>query len=395
VPIAILLKDFNNAPLRAVGQIYCRREGEITPLQAVTDESGLLAFDAAAARPEMQVVFSGGGHWTLMLDATQPPDELVCPVLPDGGDRMWWHEVMGIETPDPTAGDGIAVGVVDTPCPRLAGIEHVTMLNLSGKKYAPASASLPSHGEMVCRLIGQRMDDPHRFGGLAPGAMITCINAESDASLNPAIVSAAIVKLARDFDCDLINLSAGRFNPTQGIRQAISEAREYGTLCIVAAGNEPRDHVSYPARYSECIAVGAIGLKGWGPPQSHARYLSDWASSRPERVGRMGTLDLFHCPHSAYGAGLNVVGPGVGLIIYRDTAPVCDATGTSFAAPLVTGIMARILSKSDTYKDIPRSAERTVFAEELLRSVCQRTGLGVEREGLGLPRLPLRVTAPN
>jgi hypothetical protein len=388
VPIKIQLKDANDAPLHALGQIYCTRNGKIQPLVAETDGQGRLAFDVAAtARPEMHVVFSDG-YWTLMIDTTQSPAKLICPALPKCRDRMWWHELLGVEKPDPTAGNGIAIGVVDSPFSPFEDMEHVAMLNLSGSRHTAYLGKSPSHGEMVCRLIGQRMNDPSQFGGLAPGAKITCINAESEASINTAIVSAAIVKLARDFNCDLINLSAGRLTPTEGLWKAIYEAREYGALCIIAAGNDPYDHVAYPARYPECIAVGAIGLKNWGPFPSHARYLSDCASCKPEMVGRAGTQDVFHYPESAYGEGLDLVGPGVGLIIYRDTDPVCDATGTSFAAPLVTGILAKILSKSDIYKGVPRTAERAELAEKVLRSICQRTGIGVKREKLGLPRVP-------
>ncbi|MGB9368204.1 MAG: S8/S53 family peptidase [Xanthobacteraceae bacterium] len=387
MPIQIILKGLNDLPLKAFGQIYYSEQGELRALQAETDQYGLLSFDDIATWSEMHIVFFGG-FWTLMLSAAQLPKELVCPVLPNCGERMWWHTVLGIETPDPTAGDGIAIGVVDTPFAPVAGLEHASVQNLAGSAYQGEAGTIPSHGETVCRLIGQRMDDPTRFGGVAPGAKIFCIDAERDASLNSAVASAAIVKLAREYECDLINLSAGRREPTEGLRQAISEAREYGALCIVAAGNEPDPQVSYPARYPESIAVGAIGLRDWGPNRSYARVLSDWAGSQPDMTGNIGNCAIFHYPKSAYGEGLDVVGPGVGLVIHRGAEPIFDAVGTSFASPLVVGFLAKVLAKSNEYKALRRGPARAAFAERTLRSVCRRTGIGVEREGAGVPRLP-------
>jgi hypothetical protein len=387
VPIEITLTDMKGLPVQAMAQIIYGGPEELQTAVVATDADGKLCFAAITAWSEMRVVFYGG-YWTLLLDAKHFSAQQVCPELPSCRGRMWWHEILGLDAPDPSAGENITIGVVDTPFARTAGLEHVTVHNLAGNPYAGECGTLPSHGETVCRLIGQRMDDPMRFGGVAPGARLICIEAEQDATLNPAVASAAIVKMGRDYHCDIINLSGGRRAPTEGLRQAISEAREYGALCVVAAGNEPHPQVSYPARYHECIAVGAIGLRDWGPPPSYVRVLSDVANSQADMVGRIGGFDIFHFPNSAYGEGLDVVGPGVGLIIHRGAEPIYDAVGTSFSAPLVAGLLAVILGKTDAYRRLPRGPERAAFAERTLRGVCHRTGMGLDREGAGLPRLP-------
>jgi subtilisin len=394
VPIEIALKGLHNLPLQAYGQIFYSKDGVVRALQAETDSRGRLKF-AVDTWSEMQIVFYGG-YWTLVLDPKHFPPELACPVLPSCGARMWWHAILGLDTPDPAAGENLTIGVVDTPFPPTAGLEHVVVQNLAGGPCREPLGTLPSHGETVCRLIGQRMEDPMRFGGVAPAAKLICISAERDAVLNNAMASAAIVKLAREFHCDIINLSAGcRRQPTEGLRQAISEAREYGALCVVAAGNEPDPQVSYPARYPESIAVGAIGLRNWGPIPSFVRLLSDWASSEADMLGKVGDFDVFHYPKSAYGEGLDVVGPGVGLIIHRGAEPIFDAIGTSFASPLVAGLLAVILGKSKDYRRLPRGPERAAFAERMLRAVCHRTGMGISREGNGLPRLPSKLLLPH
>jgi subtilisin len=386
VPFEIRLTDLSGQPVQALAEITHSGLGGLQNDVVTTDPDGKLCF-AVTAWSEMRVVFYGG-YWTLLLDAKHFSAQQVCPKLPGCCGRMWWHEILGFDVPDPFAGKDITIGVVDTPFARTPGLEHVTVRNIAGNPSTGGAGTLPSHGETVCRLIGQRMDNPMHFGGVSPGANLICLDAEQDATLNAAVASAAIVKLARDYDCDIINLSAGRRVPTAGLRQAISEAREYGALCVVAAGNEPLAQVSYPARYHESIAVGAIGLRDWGPPPSYCRALSDFASSQADMVGRIAGVDIFHYPNSAYGQGLDVVGPGVGLIIHRGAEPIYDAVGTSFSAPLVAGLLAVILGKSDAYRTLPRGPERAAFAEQALWAVCQRTGMGLEREGRGLPRLP-------
>ena len=373
---------------------YVAEDGEVKTLAGRKPTlTGRLTFKDVTEWLEMLIVFHGG-YWTLMLDPGNFRPELVCPELPSCGERMWWHAVLGLDTPDPAAGKHITIGVVDTPFEPTTGLEHVVVQNLAGSPCKGPRGSQPSHGETVCRLIGQRMEDPMRFGGVAPAARLICINAELDATFNSAVASAAIVKLAREFHCDIINLSAGRREPTEGLWQAISEAREYGALCVVAAGNEPYAQVSYPARYPESIAVGAIGLQDWGPIRSFVRALSDWAGSEADMQGKIGDFDVFHYPKSAYGQGLDVLGPGVGLVIHRGAESIFDATGTSFASPIVAGLLAVILGKSEDYRRLPRGPERAAFAERVLRAVCHRTGMGISREGDGLPRLPSKLLLP-
>jgi hypothetical protein len=384
--IEITLKLANESPAQALGLLYYSEEGVTKALQAETDADGRLSFGDVATCSEMLIIFFGG-FWTIMLNAGQLPKVLICPPLPACNGRMWWQGVLGIDEPDPGAGEGIVVGVIDTPLAPTSGLDHVSVLTLAGNPNPAPFGQVPSHGETVCRLIGHRMKDSAHFGGVAPAADLICIDAEVEASLNPAVVSSAIVKLARDYHCDLINLSAGRREPTEGLRHAIYEARQYGTLCLVAAGNDPHDKVSFPARYPECIAVGAIGLRGWGPDCSFARYLSNQVASQAALLGKVGDHEIFHYPKSAYGQGLDVVAPGVGLIVHRDDQPMIDATGTSFASPLVTGLLALVLGKSNEYKELPRGPERADFAEGALRAICRRTGIAVEREGAGLPRL--------
>ena len=65
--------------------------------------------------------------------------------------------------------------------------------------------------------------------------------------------------------CDLINMSLGGGSPDDATRSAIADARAAGTLVIVAAGNDGRKAVSFPASGPRSVAVSAMGRVGTFP----------------------------------------------------------------------------------------------------------------------------------
>jgi subtilisin family serine protease len=335
------------------------------------------------------------GYWLVAVDA--PPSGAVvrCDALPSanatdvGG--WWWHEALNIAAPNPLAGAGIKIGVIDLGFKPVNGIEHVAVTTYTGAAAHIGSEPFPSHGEIVCRIIGQRATLPTRCEGFAPGAELTCVAADSGTGkLDLAVATSAILHLAQDREVDLINLSAGFFdNSLLGLRSAIRAAARLGTLCIVAAGNDPRPAIAFPARYPDCIGVGAIGLIGWGSPSS-AVWRYGQRSSVP--AGTLGALPdgrpIFHHFASAYGEGLDLVAPGVGILINRATESLLAVSGTSYAAPMVCGLLATVLSQESAYLALPRGPNRTDEARAVLKRMCYRTGIAPEYEGAGLTRVP-------
>jgi subtilisin family serine protease len=60
-------------------------------------------------------------------------------------------------------------------------------------------------------------------------------------------------------NCDIINLSLGGGPADESVEEAILDARGNGMLVVVAAGNNNRKPVSYPAAYPGVIGVSALG----------------------------------------------------------------------------------------------------------------------------------------
>jgi len=65
--------------------------------------------------------------------------------------------------------------------------------------------------------------------------------------------------------CDLLNMSLGGGQADPVLKAAVEDARAGGSLCIIAAGNDGRGPVSFPAFDEMALAVSAMGRKGTFP----------------------------------------------------------------------------------------------------------------------------------
>ena len=108
---------------------------------------------------------------------------------------------------------------------------------------------------------------------------------------------AAAIKDAANQGCDLVNLSIGDSMADDGIRDAVEFAWARGCVCIAATGNDGKGQVDYPARYTQAVAVSAIGLIGSWPAGT---YL-DWTLSA-SRGKALGGQESFLASFSNRGA---------------------------------------------------------------------------------------------
>ncbi|MGN9812832.1 S8 family peptidase [Micromonospora sp. BQ11] len=240
----------------------------------------------------------------------------------------------------PEAGRGVRVGLVDTPlAPPAPGTDEDPLPFRAG------------HATFVASLIRRQ----------APAAELH-VEGVLDAATGRADswdVARAIVRLARDQQLDLLNLSLGCYTIAGGPPLVIARAIERlgaGVLVVAAAGNHgalayltagrTRSSACWPAAVAPTVAVGAVDQDGSVPEWSP---ILPWVTCSAPGVGVAGE----------YLTGMVRLGDGG---VQRFTGQA-QWSGTSFAAATVTGaIAARTVPGSAT----PRQALDDLLTEGTL-----------------------------
>jgi subtilisin family serine protease len=224
----------------------------------------------------------------------------------------WKTNYLQCELPD-------VIGVIDTGVdpahPSLTGAN----VELASVRRPDRRSSDPAHGTgVVSLLVGQPGSD---VVGVLPKAKIIAVDAfhrsgKTDAT--DAFDLVAALDLLAERDVRIVNLSlAGPENAV--LADAVAKYVDRGATLIAAAGPSSDKSGGYPAKYPGVIAVAAID-----------------GEMRPSRLSARGT-------HIAY------AGPGVGMTVASPGGKARLATGTSFAAPIVSAAFAS--AKSDAGGD--------------------------------------------
>jgi subtilisin len=386
-----------DAPLAGIEvMLYLRDPGG--QVQTVTVKSDAKGRFPIQVQPGFQIAFVEpipyAGFWIMLAGAPPSGSTIDClPISkPAKGGGGWWHEVMGVDLSDPNRGAGIKVGVIDTGCGPHRNLKHVTLVGafVDGKVLQGSQAAdVAEHGTHTTGIIGARPSKATDYAGIATGcdlfhARVFKGEGPGDGPTQADLIH-AIDALSRDHGCDLINMSLGGGPPSEAEEDAIRDALERGTLCMCSAGNE-NGPIEYPAAYSECKAVSAIGRIGWAPPGTFS------ADNRPHDATRMGHDNLFLATFSCYGPQLACAAPGVGIVSTvpdRDgyTNAYMEMDGTSMASPAACAALAVILSQDAAYKALPRDISRSTRAAFDLAQHARPFGLPLKFEGRGLPTI--------
>lgn len=177
-----------------------------------------------------------------------------------------------------------------------------------------------THGTMVVGVAAATGNNGKGFAGADWAAKILPIQALDDDSYGDTLSVGRAIYYAADQDADVISLSLGSQLSDEYVQEAVQYAIAKGSVVVASSGNDGCDCIVYPANYPEVIAVGAL----------------DTAS---QRAG-----------FSSWGANLDLLAPGTQITTSTWTASnpksayASNASGTSFAAPLISGLLTRILS---------------------------------------------------
>lgn len=211
----------------------------------------------------------------------------------------------------PQVGRG-RLGLIDTGVderhPAVAGA-HVVQQGFAG----PARAA--PHGTAVASLMVGRAG---AFEGAAPGGALYAadVYGGSPSGGSSTGLARALAWMAEN-DVPVVNVSlVGPRNAV--VEAAVRRASSRGMLIVAAVGNDgPSAPPLYPAAYADVVGVTAVNGRGRVLPES----------------GRGPQVDF-----AAPGADMAAAGPGQGYVNVR---------GSSFAAPLVAGLLAERLRSPD------------------------------------------------
>ena len=295
-----LLSEEDPSLLRAISSklgLYSVRDEEI--LHRLT-ETGLVEY----AEPDCVAELFDTDHsaeadpaaWPLEMLKTARGDELGC------------------------FGQGVRIAVIDSGCAphrELADAIRPGWNFLNGTDNVTDNIG---HGTFVSGLIAAG-DNGFGITGAAPRASIVPLKCfDSGVSTYASTLAAAVFAAVDGFHCQVINMSFGLEKPSKTLETAINYAVDHGVVCVASAGNRGTTAPYYPAALPNVIAVGAVDSEG--------------------------TVASF----SQRNDTLSVMAPGKGIYSTVPSGGYAVNQGTSFSAPLVSALCARLLSADSTLK---------------------------------------------
>jgi len=234
------------------------------------------------------------------------------------GNALSW---IGIVGDNKDFGKGVIVAVLDSEVARNSSLNdaydkviHITSGNEDEK-----------HGTSVATIIA---GNGNVSKGVAPSAKILSIDVVDANGKGNTFDIAKGIKKAVDAGAKVINISMGSYGDSAIVRQAVDYATANDVVIVASTGNDSKQ-VAYPAAYDDVIAVGAVDSSS--------------------------IITSF----SNYGSEVDIVAPG----LFVETSDPADNktyfSGTSAAAPFVSGAIAALISQGSDISPIS-AAKRIV-----------------------------------
>lgn len=250
----------------------------------------------------------------------------------------WGHENINLiqKSPANLSGRGVKIAILDS------GVdENHPDLNIKGGicvldlLYDPDACQNSynddnGHGTHVAGVIAAK-DNNIGIVGIAPNAEIYSIKALNSKGEGTTSTVMAGLEWAIENNIDIINMSISTEFEDRGMKKLIDKAYAQGILIVAAAGNSGNiagntESVEYPGKFPNVIAVSAVN-------KNNVRISS-----------------------SSTGKEVELAAPGYDILSTYPTnlesSGYAYMTGTSMAAPFVTGMAALYKEKYPTYSNV-------------------------------------------
>lgn len=228
-------------------------------------------------------------------------------------------------------GAGVIVAVIDSGVdpnqPDLQGrlVDGVNLVNPSSPTSDYSDTDPESHGTSVATIIAAY---PHTassgtYGmiGLADKAEIMPVKVDNGGGLGSYSGTIAGIEYAVNHGAQVINISLGNTGNTSGVTSAINMALSHGVVVVVATGN---DADSGNAASSYATVPGVLDVAGID--SNGQKYSS-----------------------GHYGSDVNITAPANAIEVGVTNGQYSTNSGTSFAAPWVSGEAALLIAAHPTW----------------------------------------------
>jgi len=206
-------------------------------------------------------------------------------------------------------GEGVTVAVIDSGVAKHPALDAAVVDYRNFTSDSDAHDTL-GHGTHVSGIIAAR---DGLAKGIAPASRILSLKVLGHSGMGSNEWVTQAVRHAIEAKVQIISMSLGSSRTDDGVHSAIREAAAAGIIVVCAAGNDGGS-VNYPAAYQETIAVGAVDSNG------HA------------------------CEFSSRGKEIAVAAPGQDITSCWLADGYATVSGTSMAAPFVSGVLALYIS---------------------------------------------------
>lgn len=249
--------------------------------------------------------FGARASYSYRVERPLPPVQIAPEAL--AGLRAFGESAKTIVEGQPHGdGSGVIVGILDSGIqahPQFDDV-YIVHIDLAGGGVAGPGAA---HGTSVASIISGKQ-------GIVPNAELFVVRVLDDQGLGNSYHVAEGIVQAVDLGVKVLNLSLGLYQDTPLLRQAVNYAADNGVIMVAAAGNDGFDQMPYPAAYEEVLSVTALDASG--------------------------KQAIF--PNQS--ADIDFAAPGVGILTAKEDSGTTLFSGTSAAAPFVTGTLASLIS---------------------------------------------------
>lgn len=258
-------------------------------------------------------------------------------------------------------GTGITIGIIEAEGVIDASSPHFDASRMQIVSDIVGPLKPDTHASLVTAIAAGKSVtfQGATYTGIVPEANVYITQAYNVESLFNCL------DLLTDYQVNIINMSLGILNTTTYTsidRDLDRFINRTGITCVVAAGNnaggygDKSTYISSPGYALNCITVGNLETKSSGSSSKSAPYAINASSSWEEPFALPNKPDI-----CAPGTWIRAVRSVTGSNPFYYDLENKEPSGTSFAAPIVTGVVAQMMQEHSAKIGNPQAVKAKIM----------------------------------